>query len=242
MTCQHCVSLVIDVIAATDPSEHPCFCRDGITTHARASAPRRSDGPAERRAGELGVARRDPEHGARRARPRGSGAAVHRWRRMLLHRRGPVRYAAHTGRRLRRSRRLRQPLLEVCDPATRQCVDEVQCTIDQPCDGEAFCIQQNPRVVQGACYPACTPFASGSCAEDQTCVQYGISEQLGYCLWKGGGVLGAECETKDAGTGCNEDAVCRGRASRSAPSSRAALPVPTGARATCSVIAFRETS
>jgi len=102
------------------------------------------------------------------------------------------------------------PLLEVCDPTTLTCLDEVQCTIDEPCEGNAFCVQQNPLTFFGACYPACTPFASGSCEQGQTCVQYGLSEQLGYCLYDGDTALGEECELKDAVNDCEAGAVCLG--------------------------------
>ncbi len=99
-------------------------------------------------------------------------------------------------------------LLEVCDPASLSCLDEVQCTIDQPCEGEAFCIVQNPLSFQGACYPSCTPFASGSCADGHSCVQYGLSEQLGYCLKSGQTEPGEACQNLDAVNSCAGDAVC----------------------------------
>ncbi len=101
-------------------------------------------------------------------------------------------------------------MLEVCDPLSLTCLDDMPCNVDQPCAGDAFCIQQNPLTFFGACYPSCTPFASGSCPEGQACLQYGLSEQFGYCLWTGDGELGATCPTDDAASSCAGDAVCLG--------------------------------
>jgi cysteine-rich repeat protein len=99
-------------------------------------------------------------------------------------------------------------LLEICDPSTLRCVDESQCNIDQPCEGDAFCIQQSPRSALGACYAACEPFAARSCPDGRTCVQYGLSERDGYCLTSGDVELGDTCDVKDAVTSCAGTAVC----------------------------------
>lgn len=99
-------------------------------------------------------------------------------------------------------------IAEICDPATQRCLDESQCNVDQPCEAEAFCIQQSPISQLGACYPACDPFAKNACPDGQTCVQYGLSEHDGYCLTAGSAEPGEACESKDAATDCTADAVC----------------------------------
>jgi cysteine-rich repeat protein len=99
-------------------------------------------------------------------------------------------------------------LLEICDVSTLRCVAESQCNIDQPCESDAFCIQQSPRSALGACYPRCEPFASGTCPDGHTCVQYGLSEGDGYCLTAGEAEIGDACEAKDAVTSCAEEAIC----------------------------------
>jgi cysteine-rich repeat protein len=101
-------------------------------------------------------------------------------------------------------------LLEICDPSTLRCVNESQCNIDQPCESDAFCINQSPRSGLGACYPACEPFTSGACDDGWTCVQYGLSEGDGYCLTAGSTPIGDACEVKDAVTSCADDGVCVG--------------------------------
>jgi cysteine-rich repeat protein len=96
---------------------------------------------------------------------------------------------------------------ELCDPVTQRCVDESQCNQDAPCES-GFCIQQSPLSPLGACYPSCRPFADGECPDEQTCVQYGISEKDGYCLWAGSAEVGDDCLAKDAVTDCALGAVC----------------------------------
>jgi cysteine-rich repeat protein len=100
-------------------------------------------------------------------------------------------------------------LLEICDAVSQRCVDESQCNIDVPCEEVTdFCIQQSPVSQLGACYPRCEPFAKDTCPNGRTCVQYGISEQDGYCMAAGDGQVGDACQVRSASTSCADDAVC----------------------------------
>lgn len=98
-------------------------------------------------------------------------------------------------------------LLQVCDPATQQCI-EPPCNLEEGgCSANQACVPQLAQEFRGACYDLCDPGAA-SCAAGFTCWQTGPQPDQGLCLREGTGMLGGACEVKDASSSCEGDLMC----------------------------------
>jgi cysteine-rich repeat protein len=101
------------------------------------------------------------------------------------------------------------PTQLVCDPMTNTCGPPT-CNFDSPCvDPGQTCVIQFPNQFYGACYTPCNPsLPSTGCGPKQTCQQYGIHADNGYCKDRGTAELGEACQVEDNTTSCVDDAVC----------------------------------
>lgn len=101
------------------------------------------------------------------------------------------------------------PTQMICDPQTHTCGDS-SCNYDEPCDDpDQTCVFQFPNQFYGACYKRCNPSAQDTgCGPKETCQQYGVHPDQGYCKERGTAELGDACEVADNTTACADDAVC----------------------------------
>ncbi len=101
---------------------------------------------------------------------------------------------------------------QVCSPATGTCAPyECLFTFDLLCPEGQLCVAQVPSESSiGACYPTCTPYASGACAEGDECVAIDPVQNLGVCRPVGDGALGEACSEPDLSTGCESGSLCAG--------------------------------
>lgn len=98
--------------------------------------------------------------------------------------------------------------LQVCDPASQQCV-EPQCDFDfGGCTETQTCVPQLENAFYGACYEACDPTAVNPCGTGQTCVQQSPYPYFGICKPEGPGAVGDSCEVADASTACVGELAC----------------------------------
>ncbi|MCU0654496.1 MAG: hypothetical protein MUF64_04155 [Polyangiaceae bacterium] len=106
--------------------------------------------------------------------------------------------------------------LQVCDPASRRCV-EVSCSPGETsCPAEGVCQTQDPFFKTGACYTRCAPFTSGACPEGQDCIPVDYVGKTGICKAQGPDTpepvtrpdTGRSCEPRQIATGCGPGHVC----------------------------------
>jgi hypothetical protein len=99
---------------------------------------------------------------------------------------------------------------QVCDPSTARCI-EAPCSKDAPACGDGeVCVIQSPAYGTGACFPTCTPFASGACPDGFECNSVSYDGSSGVCKASGDGALGTkECAVSTTSTGCVAGAVCQ---------------------------------
>ncbi len=100
------------------------------------------------------------------------------------------------------------PATMICNPKTFQC-QAGQCTATSQCPNNEACLGQVPSAAVGACYPQCTPYATGTgCASTHDCVPYLLDGTEGACFQKGTTADGAACADTDVGTGCVAGSIC----------------------------------
>lgn len=103
----------------------------------------------------------------------------------------------------------------VCDPMTRTCAfDECGPTSGKTCGAGQVCVYQQQGSTSGACYAACSPFATAPdagvlvCPANQECVIGKWDGTVGYCKPSGGGATGSKCLPSSVETGCVAGDVC----------------------------------
>jgi hypothetical protein len=96
----------------------------------------------------------------------------------------------------------------VCDPATKTCAAS-QCSSDAACGSGKSCIVQGADTLAGACYPTCTPLATGTaCGSSGECVVVRYDQTLGICKGRGDKKDGDPCSIQDVSTDCGAGMVC----------------------------------
>ncbi|MRG96994.1 DUF4215 domain-containing protein [Polyangium spumosum] len=102
--------------------------------------------------------------------------------------------------------------LQVCSPKTKTCAPyECLFTFDLLCPDGEQCVAQVPSENSiGACYKACTPFASGGCSAGEECIAIDPVQNLGVCRPTGEGAPGEACDEPDVSTGCEVGSICAG--------------------------------
>ena len=101
---------------------------------------------------------------------------------------------------------------QVCSPKTSTCTPyECLFTFDVMCPEGEQCLAQVPAENSiGACYKACTPFASGACPTGEECIAIDPVQYYGVCRPTGNGAPGDACNEPDISTGCEVGSLCAG--------------------------------